>query len=359
MTSRKIASIENLHCMIDDTSEMIGQKTALINRLQRRKVVMIETVESTLKRCRDNERILSDRWQGKLSNEGLTKLEEYNMYLSQKHDEGSAIISQINAAKNFQQLERIERVSYEPFITEVSDSCSLYYREIPTLVGTQTVTNKNSKPGLTHVETRGVGRTNVDIKHKNGISVTASKESVPGSPGHKVNVSTRHGAIKVSHRPDRPVSPGLTYVPSVEDRYVVLREAETRPVEVREVREVKPVAVAEVQEAKPVEAREVREVQPVAVVREATPVRTVQPVAVVREATPVRTVQPVTVVREATPVRTGVITHDYYPRTEEHKKLSLPRGTPVTILRTEGDWYYVQGPDGRTGYVSRNFVKFR
>ena len=32
------------------------------------------------------------------------------------------------------------------------------------------------------------------------------------------------------------------------------------------------------------------------------------------------------------------------------------RGTWVQILSESGNWYYVQGPDGRSGWMSRNYV---
>ena len=126
MSSRKISSIENLHNTIDDTSRMINQKTNLIEDLQNKKLAMINSVESTLNQCRNNERTLYNRWVGSLSSIGLSKLNEYAMYISRQHDEGSVIIGQINASKNFQQLDRVEREMYNPYIAELRESCSLY-----------------------------------------------------------------------------------------------------------------------------------------------------------------------------------------------------------------------------------------
>ncbi len=126
---QQLANIDSLRSYIDSTSDLgIRQKSDLIKDLNKKKEQMIDSVNNTLSACRDAESVLYNRWINTDNKIAHNKLEEYNRYLKEHHDKGSDIIGQINATKNFEQLNRIEITSVNPFLVAVKSTCDTYAR---------------------------------------------------------------------------------------------------------------------------------------------------------------------------------------------------------------------------------------
>ena len=355
--ARKSANIKDLHDVIDNTSRVdIEKKSDLVRDLNRRKNLVVDSIENALKKCRYAERAIYTKWQNKYDRDAYNQLEEYNMYLKEQHDKGSELIGSVNAAKNFQQLNMVENEMVNPFISSLETNCGVYSRH-SSLMNSHLSHNINVRhSGYTDVKTRGDGKTNIDVKHHSqGATVNVSKEEAPGSPSHNITVSSNQGPVRVTHQPSSaPVSSTVTtysqpvYSPSP------VRAVAVSPAPVRVVQPVKTVAVSPA----PVRTVAVRPVQPV---------KPVQPVRVVQPA-PVRTVavQPVkTVAVSPAPVRTvavvpigsrAVVTHDYYPSSPENK-LALKKGTVVNVDRYSGDWALVTTANGHRGYISRFYLR--
>ena len=383
------ANIERIHDYIDNTSRMISQKSDLIKNLQNKKSFMINSIENTLNRCRNAERTLYNEAGYSLSGRATAKLNEYNTFLSEQHDKGSTLIGNINATKNFQQLDRVESTMVNPFLTNLKNKCSFYARDIPRFSSVSSVSaiRHNPPPSPTHIKTTGLGRTKVDFRHENGVSVNIAKESVPGSPGHNISVSSK-GPVSLTHepsiQPDHLSSPGPIYVTQpVSVQTVPVQTVQTVPVQtirtvpVQTIRTVpvqtiRTVPVQPVQTIRTVPVQTVKVIQPVQTVR-TVPVQTVKVIQPVRTV-PIQTVRtvPVQTVKVIQPIRTirtvhttpvhvisanrAVLTHDYVPRIP-NGKLSLRKGTVVNIAGYSGDWALVDTATGRRGYVSRHYLR--
>ncbi len=193
MSSQKLANIQNLHNYIDNTSRTIDQKGDLVENLQDKKSFMIKSIKKSLNKCRNAERVFYNKWSDSSNEKIIDDLNKYNVFLSEKHDEGSVLIGKINVSKNFQQLNRVETTMVNPYLSELADKCISKLR------------NKYNKG--TTITTTGLGKTKVDIVHKNkSIDVNVSKEELLGSPGHNVKISSK-GPVRVSHTPSRMVVP--------------------------------------------------------------------------------------------------------------------------------------------------------
>ncbi len=353
--ARKSANIKDLHDVIDNTSRVdIEKKSDLVRDLNRRKNLVVDSIENALKKCRYAERAIYTKWQNKYDRDAYNQLEEYNMYLKEQHDKGSELIGAVNAAKNFQQLNMVENEMVNPFISSLETNCGVYSRH-SSLMNSHLSHDVNVRhSGYTDVKTRGDGKTNIDVRHHSqGATVNVSKEEAPGSPSHNITVSSNQGPVRVTHQPSSAPVSSPAYSQPVYS-----------PAPVRVVQPVRTVAVspAPVRTVAVRPVQQVRAVQPVRVVQPA-PVRTVavQPVKTVAVSpAPVRTVAvtpaPVSTVAVVPIGSRAVVTHDYYPSSPENK-LALKKGTVVNVDRYSGDWALVTTANGHRGYISRFYLR--
>jgi len=377
----KLSNIENLHNSIDTISRTgIEQKGELVKDLNRKKELLINSIQSELKQCRQAERSLASKWSNQYNTEAYSKLEEYNLFIKQQHDRGSELIGSINAAKNFQQLNQVEMTLYNPFINELQTKCSIYAKHTsfsaPLVTGTPIVRTVPTDV-TTEIQSTGIGKTDINVHHGAlGTDVDINKEATLGSPAHSVHVSGAKGQVKVTHQPSAPVLPGP-----------ILPGPIPSPQPVRALSTVPVMAVAPVKIARPVVPIPVTPVQPIRPVQTVVPVQRVVPVAVspvkvvpiqptVRPAVPVQPVQtvPVRYVQPvitrpvvvtptipAAPVRVprvrALVTHTHIPHDRNGDKIAVEAGTTVIVEKYYGDWALVDTPTGERGYVSRHYLR--
>ena len=398
--SLKLSNIRNLHNSIDTTSRTgIEQKGELVKDLNSKKQYLINSIQEELRTCKNAERSVYNGWQNMYNTDVYNRLEEFNVYLKGQHDRGSELIANINAAKNFQQLNEVEMTMVNPFLESLRTHCGTFTRALPTSqpiypAYPQPIYHQPMYPvypqpmypehvASTEVETTGMGRTDIDVHHTGvGTDVNVSKEESFGSPAHSVHISGAKGPVRVSHSPQQIRN--VSYVPPVVAPVRSVAPILTTPVrQVVPVTPVQPVHVVSpvVQRVVPVTPVQpvqrvvpVTPVQPVQRVVPVTPVRPVQRVVPVQPVVPVTPVQPVRVVspmvQRVVPVQSAVstpvldpvgaravVTHDYVPRIQDGSKLSLRAGTYVTIHRYHGDWALVTTTGGQRGYVSRHYLR--
>ena len=380
----KLSNIESLHNSIDATNRTgIEQKGELVKDLNTKKQSLINAIQEELRTCRNMERTIYSQWRNMNNSDVYNRLEEFNVYLKGQHDRGSELIANINAAKNFQQLNQVELSQVNSFLDSLRSRCGAFSQDLPSVpvgpvypIYTQydprypqygspvyyrspnpVYAPVNSASYATDVQTTGTGRTDIDVHHTGmGTDVNVSKEEAYGSPAHNVHISGAQGPVKVTHSPS-PVRQTPVYIPPPVQPVQTFTPVQT----VQQVTPVQPVRV-------------VTPVQPVRVVTPVQPVRVVQPVTPVRVVTPVQPVQPVRVVQQIQPVTTvqtvspvmvrsintgtrAVVTHNYIPRVQDGTKLSLAAGTPVTIESYRGDWALVTTSAGQRGYISRHYLR--
>lgn len=369
----KLSNIQNLHNSIDTINRTgIEQKADLVKELNKKKQMLIETIQENLKECRQVERTLFNQWSNQYNTEAYNKLEEYNLFIKQQHDKGSELIGVINAAKNFQQLNQVEIGSVNPFINELKTKCSIYARHtsFSSPVSTSfsslpTVTNVPVRGVATDIKTTGMGKTDINVQHGDmGTSVDINKEEALGSPAHSVRVSGAKGPVKVTHQPSpqmivpspQPVRALSTIVPASPVRLV-----QTAPVQQFQRVAVSPVRVQPVRYVQPVQqVQPVRVVQPVQQVRVVQPVQPVRVVQPVQQVQPVRYVQPVQTVPVVTTLPVGaraIVTHTHIPSDRNGDKLAVEAGTVVRIEKYYGDWALVNTSTGQRGYVSKYYLR--
>ena len=320
---RQLANINGLRSYIDSTHTLsIRQKGDLIKDLNRKKENMISSITAVLTSCRDSEAVLYNRWIGTSNKLAHNHLEEYNTYLKDQHDRGTEIISQINAMNNFEQLNKYEVNTVDPYLDSLKTMCGKYSQKI---IKDEAIPLIQSSPDLQ--------------------SVTYSPYNMPV----RTAVSAPVMAVAPSPVTVIPTTPVASPVP---------------------VRFVQATPVRVVQSAPVVRATPVRVVQPAPVVQ-ATPVRVVQPAPVYTQPfQSVRVGEPRAVVLQnkagerrivtATPVgprgvHRGVIVQHYSSRAPG--TLNLPKDTIVNVIKYEGDWALVETTAGHEGYVSRHFIR--
>ncbi len=398
----RLSNIKSLHNSIDTASRVgIEQKGELVKDLNRKKQVLINSIQDELSQCRDVERSLYNKLSNTSTTESYSKLEEYNLFLKEQHDKGSELIGNINAAKNFQQINQVEMTLLNPFLNNLRSNCSVYVRH--TAFTTRMPMNPVTvAPVSTEIKTTGLGKTDIGIHHTTrGTDVDVAKEGVLGSPAHSVHVSSAKGPVRVTHQPSPqpvrtvsairpvvavPVAPVLVQPVQAVQAVQVVRPVTpvrvVRPVvhvqpvtPIRQVIPVRPVVpvqhVVPVQPVSPVvhvqpfrQVIPVQPVSPVVHVQPVSPVVHVQPVAVVPVRPVFHSVQPVHTVAVASvatiPRAVGtraIVTHDYIPRSPDRNKLSLRAGTEVIIDRYNGDWALVNTSTGQRGYVSKHYLR--
>ncbi len=305
---QQLANINSSRSYIGSTQNLIRRKSDLVRDLNDKKEKLIESINIELGACTSAESIMYSRTTISSDKHSHNRLEEYNNYLKDQHDRGSDLIGQINAAKNFEQLNRVEDTILNPYLRTVKSTCDTYARQ-------------------------------------STYDVPVQSFAAPYAP---VNV--------VRAAPVYPASPTMVRVQPVNVVRVqpvnMVRAAPASPTMVR----VQPVNMVRAAPASPtmVRVQPVRSV-PVNMVRAApaspTMVR-VQPVNVVRAA-------PVNVIRAPPipyrPAYQATVTHDYM--SGAHNTITVKQGTVVTVLKEDGDWNWVKTPDGVTGYVSRHYLR--
>ncbi len=125
MESNDVLKLETLRSFIANYHDIsISRKATLTEKLYSKKNNMISRINNKLKRCIENERILYRKWKDTSKPEFFNRLMKYNESLKKYNEEGNDLIIQINAARNFQQLNRIEEDIYNPFMKILSKYCA-------------------------------------------------------------------------------------------------------------------------------------------------------------------------------------------------------------------------------------------
>jgi hypothetical protein len=316
---RQLANINSLRTYIDSTHNLsIRQKSDLIKDLNRKKEQMIASITSALSACRDSEAALYNRWIGTSNKIAHDHVEEYNKYLKEQHDRGSELISQINAMNNFDQLNKYEVTTIDPYLDSLKTMCTKYSQKV--------IPEERNEP--------------VQLIQPSPQTVR-SVSSIQPMTYSQYQVPVRTQAVQMGPSVQLvPVSPPPAKA-SLER--VMLQSS---PV-------VQATPVRVVQAAPVVQATPVRVVQAAPVVQN-IPMTIGQPKQLVVQGQTGKT-RVVTVAPVKSGVHKGVIIEDYSSKAPG--TLNLTKDTLVTVVKYEGDWALVETNVGQRGYVSRHFIR--
>ena len=135
---KQIANINSLRSYVDSTHDLsIVQKTDLVRKLNEKKNLMATDVTKSLRRCKDTGNAIYNKWMNHNDADRHDMLEQYHESLKEHHDAGSELINHINAANNFEQLNKIETEKVVPFFASTTSLCN----SVPTIVSESIETN--------------------------------------------------------------------------------------------------------------------------------------------------------------------------------------------------------------------------
>ena len=302
---RQLANINSLRTYIDSTHNLsIRQKSDLIKDLNRKKEQMIASITSALSACRDSEAALYNRWIGTSNKIAHDHVEEYNKYLKEQHDRGSELISQINAMNNFDQLNKYEVTTIDPYLDSLKTMCTKYSQKV--------IPEERNEP--------------VQLIQPSPQTVR-SVSSIQPMTYSQYQVPVRTQAVQMG--------PSVQLVPVSPPPAKASLE--------RVMLQSSPV----------VQATPVRVVQAAPVVQN-IPMTIGQPKQLVVQGQTGKT-RVVTVAPVKSGVHKGVIIEDYSSKAPG--TLNLTKDTLVTVVKYEGDWALVETNVGQRGYVSRHFIR--
>ena len=311
---QQIININSLRSSINSAHDLvINQKANLVKNLSDKKHTLIDSVQDSLRNCKNSGDTMYNQWINTNNKDAHNILETYHENLKRHHDEGSELIGQINAANNFEQLNKIQTEQLNSFLIEVRNLCGSYVTSTPTPV-------------------RYVQPSPVTVVRPAPVTV-------------------------VRPAPVRYVQPApVTVVRPAPVRYVqpapvtVVRPAPVTVVRPTPVTVVRPAPVRYVQPA------------PVTVVRPAPKSKTI----IIRKPQKVIPVKPVIVksprarkivVSSVNPmgIQRAKVTHDY--TSSAPGTITLPKNTIVNIQDYHGDWAMVETANGHRGYASRFYLQ--
>ena len=315
---QQLANINSLRSYIDSTHNLgIRQKADLVKDLNRKKEQLIASVHNALSACLDSESAMYSRWIGTSNKAAHDHLEEFNTYLKEEHERGSELISQINAINNFEQLNKYEISTVDPYLQNLKTKCNAYTQKV--------ISEQRVAVPLIQTSPRVVQTVPVSYAPYN-LPVRAAPVVVPVTPS-------------ASPRPVR-VTPVVPF--------------STQPIRVAPVVRAGPVKVTPVNvpfQPGPVDVR------PSPMMSQTGSVQVGQPRDVVlqNKAGERRVVRAAPVKPTKRGVHEGLIIQDYSSRAPG--TLTLAKDTKVNVLKYEGDWAMVETNNGHTGYVSRYFIR--
>ena len=336
---QQLANIDSSRSYIGSTQELIRKKSDLVKDLNNKKEQLIDSITFALGACKDAESVLYNRTIGSSSQDAHDRLEEYNNYLKDQHDKGSEIIGQINAAKNFDQLNRVEIAVLKPYLSTVKETCDAYARheiaeptpliDEPTMVATRT-TEVRAAPIPMGAAPMGYYPSQMGMTQpmmSQPMMTQPMMMSQPMVPVRPVQIQQPVQVRPVTVVPGPPVSP-----PPVRTATVV-------PLQVQDPRQVTMVRPG-------YGARTVS----------VTPVQVQQPRQVIRlPSGKMVAVSPAPIPLGNRPAYQARITHDYI--SDAPNTITVRRDTVVTVLKEEGDWAWVRTDQGVSGYVSRHYIR--